>query len=133
MIDVSGRDARVREAGTSSEVGIILLDLVLGRAAHPDPARSLAAAIRDARARAERGPRARGLARAGAAAEGDRRSLTAIASVVGTEKDPQGLAGQVASLEAAGVVVLPSSAQAARAAALALRPELAGTLPGGVR
>ena len=94
MIDVSERDARVREAGASSEVGMILLDLVLGRAAHPDPARSLASAIRDARACAER----------------DGRSLTAIASVVGTERDSQGLTGQVARLDAAGVVVLPSSA-----------------------
>jgi len=117
MIDVSARDARVREAGASSEVAVILLDLVLGRAAHPDPARSLAAAIGDARAAAAR----------------DERALLAIASVVGTEGDPQGLAGQAASLEAAGVVVLPSSAQAARAAALALRPELSATLLDGER
>jgi len=117
MIDVSARDARVRAAGSSADVGVILLDLVLGRAAHPDPARSLAAAIRDARAVAER----------------DGRSLAAIGSVVGTERDPQGLAGQVAMLEAAGVVVLPSSAQAARAAALALRPELAATMSAGAR
>jgi FdrA protein len=96
---------------------MILLDLVLGRAAHPDPARSLASAIRDARACAER----------------DGRSLTAIASVVGTESDSQGLTGQVARLDAAGVVVLPSSAQAARAAGLALRPELAATMLGGGR
>ena len=117
MIDVSARDARVREAGASPEVGVILVDLVLGRAAHPDPARSLAAAIRDARAAAERAGR----------------SLVAIGSVVGTESDPQGLAGQVAALEAAGAIVLPSSAQAARAAALALRPELAPAMLGGER
>jgi len=66
-------------------------------------------------------------------AERDGRSLAAIGSVVGTERDPQGLAGQVAMLEAAGVVVLPSSAQAARAAALALRPELAATMSAGAR
>ena len=117
MIDVSARDARVREAGASPDVGVILLDLVLGRAAHPDPARSLAAAIRDARASA---------ARAG-------RSLAAFGSVVGTGRDPQGLAGQAAALEAAGVVVLPSNAQAARAAALALRPDLAPTMLDGAR
>ena len=117
MIDVSARDGRMREAGASADVGVLLLDLVLGRAAHPDPARSLAAAIRDARAAAER----------------DGRSLAAIGSVVGTAGDPQGLAGQVALLEAAGVLVLPSSAQAARAAALALRPELAATMLDGAR
>jgi hypothetical protein len=37
---------------------------------------------------------------------------------VGTDGDPQGLAAQTGQLEAAGVWVLPSNAQAARAAAL---------------
>jgi FdrA protein len=112
MLDPAGRAARVREAGRSPEVGVLLLDLVLGRAAHPDPARALSAAIRDARASAERQGRA----------------LLAIASVVGTEADPQGLRAQVAALEAAGVEVLPSTAEAARFAALALEPELAPRL-----
>ena len=51
--------------------------------------------------------------------------------MVGTERDPQGLRGQIAALEAAGVVVLPSNAQAARFAALLLRPDLDATLLGG--
>jgi len=41
-----------------------------------------------------------------------------VASVCGTDGDPQGLDGQVARLEAEGAVVMPSSAQAARFAAL---------------
>jgi hypothetical protein len=45
-------------------------------------------------------------------------------------RDPQGLLGQVARLEAAGVEVLPSNAEAARFAALLLRSELAPTLLG---
>jgi FdrA protein len=117
MLDPSLRDARVREAAGSSEVGVILLDVVLGRAAHPDPARSLSAAIREARALAER----------------DRRSLAVVASVVGTAGDPQGLHGQIGMLEAAGVTVLPSNAQAARFAALALRPDQAPALLGEAR
>jgi FdrA protein len=40
-----------------------------------------------------------------------------VASVVGTAGDPQGLGRQVARLESAGAWVLPSNAQAARAAA----------------
>ena len=107
MLDPSARDAHVREAGRAGAIGVLLLDLVLGRAAHPDPARSLSAAIRDARAAAERAGR----------------PLLAIASVIGTEGDPQGLRGQVAALEAAGVEVLRSNAEAARFAALALEPE----------
>jgi FdrA protein len=74
-------------------------------------------AIRDARARAER----------------DRRALVVVASVVGTAQDPQGLASQIAALEAAGVVVLPSNAEAARFAALALVPDLAARLLGDAR
>jgi FdrA protein len=117
MIDPSGRGARIREAGRSPEVGVLLVDLVLGRAAHPDPAGPLRAAIRDARDSA---------ARAG-------RSLAVVASVVGTERDPQGLSAQTAALEAAGVHVLPSSAQAARFAALLVKPALGETLLAGMR
>jgi FdrA protein len=112
MLDPSLRDAKIREAASSPEIGVILLDVVLGRAAHPDPARSLSAAIRDARTVAER----------------QGRSLPVVASVVGTAGDPQGLANQIALLEAAGVTVLPSNAQAARFAALALRPDQAPAL-----
>lgn len=112
MIDPSGREAMIRSAGGARDTGVLLLDLVLGRAAHPDPARSLAAAIRDARAAAAR----------------DGRALAVVASVVGTEQDPQGLAAQTRALEAAGAVVLPSNAQAARFAALTLAPTLIATL-----
>jgi FdrA protein len=112
MIDPSQREAMVREAGGARDVGVLLLDLVLGRAAHPDPARPLAAAIRDARGRAQQ----------------DGRALVVVAAVVGTEQDPQGLASQIAALEAAGAVVLPSNAEAARFAALALVPDLAARL-----
>ena len=117
MIDPSKRAAMVREAGDASDVGVLLLDLVLGRAAHADPARPLAAAIRDARARAQQ----------------DGRPLVVVASVVGTARDPQGLGSQVAALEGAGAVVLPSNAEAARFAALALVPDLAARLLGDAR
>jgi FdrA protein len=117
MLDPTLRDTKVREAGGSPEVGVLLLDLVLGRAAHLDPARSLSAAIRDARAAAER----------------DGRTLAVVASVVGTASDPQGLSGQISMLEAAGVTVLPSNAEAARFAALVLRPDHAPALLGEAR
>jgi FdrA protein len=107
----------VRQAGDDVGVGVLLLDLVLGRAAHPDPAPSLAAAIRDARRRG---------AQAG-------RTLVVVASVVGTVGDPQPLAAQNAALEGAGAIVLPSNAEAARFAALALVPALAAPLLGDTR
>jgi FdrA protein len=109
MLDPEARAARVREAGRDPAAGVVLVDLVLGRGVHPDPAGPLAAAVRDARA----------------AATAAGRPLAAVASVVGTAADPQGLAGQVAALEAAGCEVLPSNAQAARFAALLARPALA--------
>jgi hypothetical protein len=117
MIDPSERDARIRAAGAAPALGALLVDLVLGRAAHPDPAHSLAAAVREARTVA---------ARAG-------RSLAVVASVVGTEADPQGLRAQTATLERAGVQILPSNAQASRFAALLLRPELANRLLPGAQ
>ena len=114
MIDAAGRADRIVAAGDAPEVGVVLLDVVLGRGAHPDPAGPVAEAVEAARQRA--------------AARG--RRLTAVASVVGAPRDPQGLSGQIARLEAAGVTVLPSNAEAARFAALLLRPELAATLLG---
>ncbi len=46
------------------------------------------------------------------------RGLALIASVVGTEDDPQRRSRQVAALRTAGVAVMDSNAQAARLAAL---------------
>ena len=117
MIDPSERAARVREAGARPEVSVLLVDLVLGRAAHPDPAGPLAAAVREARAAAGR----------------DARSLAVVASVVGTERDPQGLRAQIGTLEAAGVEVLPSNAQASRFAGLLVNPELGAAMLAGAR
>lgn len=114
MLDPAARDARVLDAGRTGGAGVLLLDLVLGRAAHPDPAASLAHAVREARQAADRAGR----------------RLLAVASVVGTEADPQGLRGQVEMLTSAGIEVLPSNAQAARFAALLLRPDLVPSLLG---
>jgi FdrA protein len=94
----------VAVAGEDPTVGVLLLDLVLGVGVHDDPAPPLAAAV----------------ARATAAAARAGRRLAAVASVVGTRQDPQDLSRQVAQLESAGIVVLPSNAEAARLAGLAL-------------
>lgn len=115
MLDPEARAVRVREAGRDPRVGVLLVDLVLGRGAHADPAAPLAAAIGDARG----------------AAAADGRSLAVVASIIGTAEDPQGLGGQVAALEAAGAEVLRSNAQASRLAALLVRPELTASLLGG--
>ncbi|MBI2155708.1 MAG: acyl-CoA synthetase FdrA [Candidatus Rokubacteria bacterium] len=101
MIDGTVRREWIEREGGDPETAVLLLDLVLGYGAHGDPAGEILPAIRNAR-------------RAAAAAG---RGLAVVASVCGTAGDPQGLAAQTAALEAAGVIVLPSNAQAARLAA----------------
>jgi FdrA protein len=112
MIDPETRLELLRKDARAEGLGVLLFDLVLGRGADPDPAGGLAVEYE--------------AARAAAAAAG--RRLAAVASVVGTSGDPQGLARQVSRLEAAGIEVLPSNAEAARFAALLVRPELSETL-----
>ncbi|MFQ5692516.1 MAG: acyl-CoA synthetase FdrA, partial [Nitrospinota bacterium] len=104
MIDPGVRNDRIlREAG-DAEAAVLLLDVVLGFGAHEDPAGSAAEAVRAAREAA---------GKAG-------RGLSVVASVCGTEGDPQVLSAQEGVLREAGVRVFPSNARAARfAAALA--------------
>jgi succinyl-CoA synthetase alpha subunit len=94
------RDWIVREARDPA-TAVLLLDLVLGHGAHPDPAGELVPALETARSRARAGGR----------------GLAIVASVTGTDADPQNRSLQVARLQAAGVAVMPSNAQAARLAA----------------
>jgi FdrA protein len=104
MIDPSTRSERiVREA--DEDVAVMLLDVVLGYGSHPDPAGEVAQQIQEARAKLE-------------AAGGD---LTVIASVCGTEGDPQSLRASRETLSDAGVIVMPSNAQAVRLAGRLLK------------
>jgi FdrA protein len=98
MIAPSLRDGEVLSSAKDRSVGIVLADCVLGYGAHPDPAGSLADAAR----------------RAIESARKDGRDLLVIASVTGTDGDPQNLSRQVAALTGAGVLVAPSNAAAAR-------------------
>ena len=106
MLDMTLRAARLRQDSADPEVAVLLLDVVLGFGVHPDPAGALAPVIADARAAA----RAAG------------RHLAVVASVCGTDDDPQHRARQVAQLESAGVLVEESNARAALlAGAIAMR------------
>lgn len=100
MLDPTVRIQEIERGGKDPAVAVLLLDVVLGHGAARDPAGDLAPALEAAQAEA----RARGA------------NLAVVATVVGAADDPQGLRGQVARLEAAGAWVLPSNAQAARAA-----------------
>lgn len=97
MIEPSVRDDALTDAVTDDSVGVILLDLVLGYGAHDDPAGHLIASL------------------------GDTAGKRVIASVTGTEQDPQRRSAQVAKLEKAGIAVAPSNADAAALALICLR------------
>lgn len=101
MIDFRLRIDRIAEESADPEVAVILLDVVLGYGAHADPAGQLVPAI-DA-------------ARELAASEG--RTLAFVASVCGTDSDPQGLSRQEQMLRDAGVLLGRSNAHATRIAA----------------
>ena len=100
MIDNDLRIRRLMQEASDPEVAVVVLDLVLGYGAHPDPAGELGPAIRQART----------------LAVGEGRELIVVASVTGTDEDPQGLSRQVRALEESGVVVASCNAAAARLA-----------------
>lgn len=105
MIDYSLRCDRIVEETEDPECGVILLDVVLGHGSHPDPSETLVPAVQKARKTAGK----------------QGRQLSFIASVTGTDMDPQNYAGQISALEDAGVTILPSNAQAARYAGLIIK------------
>jgi FdrA protein len=95
MIDNDLRIRRLFQEVRDPEVAVIMLDVVLGHGAHPDPASELAPAIRQAKE----------------LAKGE---LPVVASVTGTQLDPQCLDVQVRALQEAGALVCDSNAAAAR-------------------
>jgi FdrA protein len=98
----------LRQQGTDPAVAAIILDVVLGHGAHPDPAAELAPICRDIIAGG--GPQI-------------------IIYVLGTDQDPQDRAAQVRAFVDAGCVVTATAARVSLvAAALASRkPEIATT------
>ena len=100
MIDPSLRLERIATEAADPSCGVLLLDLVLGHGAHPDPGPELAAAVGGARA----------------TAAGAGRDLPVVVSLTGTRGDPQGLARTAEALAAAGAAVHLSNAAATRAA-----------------
>ena len=102
MIDNDLRIRRLLQEARDPETAVILLDVVLGYGAHPDPAVELGPAIRQARS----------------LAYSDGRRLPVVASVTGTDRDPQGLRQTVSALGAAGASICDSNAAAARLAGM---------------
>jgi FdrA protein len=93
MVDLGVRLEHI--AAIDEQVGCLLLDVVIGHGSHPDPAGELAPALRTL-------------------------EIPVIAHVCGTDADPQDATRQEETLRAAGVIVAPTNAAAARLAARAL-------------
>lgn len=98
MIDPTARNELLKQALASADTAVILLDVVIGYGAHADPAGSLAEVLSG---RPKNGP-------------------VVIASVTGTEADPQIYSSQVRRLREAGVIVAASNARAVERAAAIL-------------
>lgn len=104
MLDNDLRVRRIHAEAADPETGLLLLDVVLGDGAHPDPASELAPAIREAIATAN--------------ASG--RELSVVAVVIGTDADPQGLDRQIEQLTDVGAHVFTRHDEAIRAVGRAL-------------
>jgi FdrA protein len=101
MIDPTLRNARLLQEAADPATACLLLDVVLGYGAHPDPAGALVATL----AEIEQLARSAG------------RTVPVLVSLCGTEADPQRLSEQDRALRAAGALIFVSNAAAAEAAA----------------
>ncbi len=93
MIDPTLRLEAIDRLAASGEPAVLLLDVVLGYGADPDPAGALVPALAAARART---------------------TLPVVVALIGTEADPQGWSRQADALATAGAHVFASNAQATR-------------------
>jgi FdrA protein len=96
MIDAEARIDILREHAADEQVAAVILDVVLGYGAHPDPAAVLAPVC--AQIMTGGGPQV-------------------VAYVLGTEQDPQGLHAQRDTLVEAGCIVTETAARASLTAA----------------
>jgi hypothetical protein len=110
MIDFRLRNEHIVATASDPSTAVMLVDIVLGYGSHDDPAGAIIPAIGQARQ----------------IARDAGRPLTIVGTVCGTESDPQGLTRQEATLRAAGVLLAPSNAQAARLAAWIVTGAAAG-------
>lgn len=95
IIDPRLRASMLADLAERGDIGAVLIDVILGDLAHPDPAETLIPSLQTLRVGA---------------------NPEVIAVLVGTAADPQGLERQRARLEEMGVRVYASNAAAARAA-----------------
>jgi succinyl-CoA synthetase alpha subunit len=100
MIDPEVRINKIKECAKDENTGVILFDCVLGYGSHPDMAGALSGAIKEVMQEAKEAGR----------------SLYFVATVCGTEFDPQNYQATIKTLKECGVLVETSNARAVRLA-----------------
>jgi FdrA protein len=115
MMDNDLRLRRLQQEALDPETAVILLDVVLGYGAHPDPAGELGPAIAQARSAAQKAGR----------------FLEVVAVVVGTDEDPQDMHAQMHQLVQAGAHVETSNGAAVRYVGGLLQALAPTTAPAG--
>ncbi|GAB4360631.1 MAG: acyl-CoA synthetase FdrA [Gammaproteobacteria bacterium] len=101
MIDLGLRNERILQEADDPEVAVILFDLVLGYGSHADPAKEMVPVVLEARRKA---------------IKTDHHPVF-VASVCGTDQDPQNLKRQEEALREAGVLLAGSNCEAVHIAA----------------
>jgi len=96
MMDNDLRLRRLRQEASDPEVAAIILDLVLGEGAHPNPASEIAPVIIEAKR----------------IAKGADRNLEIAVIVVGTDEDSKDMEEQISMMVAAGALVFDNTADA---------------------
>jgi len=106
MLEPEMRHERILQEAADPNTAVILMDFVLGYGVHPDPVGAILPALNSAKRIA-----------------GKRNChLSIVASVCGTDLDPQNRSEQIRKLKGIGAVVMPNNAQAVNIAkAIALR------------
>lgn len=94
MMDYTLRNRRILQDAADPATAVVLLDVVLGYGAHPDPAAELCPVLREAC-----------------------RQVAVVCSVTGTDHDPQNRSATVKRLQQAGAIVMESNAAACKLAA----------------
>lgn len=98
MIDPIGRVERLPKEAEDEEVAVILMDFVIGYGSNMDPAGEMLPYIIEAKKTMEK----------------KGKYLAVIGYICGTDNDPQSYKAQKEKLEKAGVILMPSNAQAVR-------------------
>jgi FdrA protein len=108
MIEPGLRRYQLLEIARQPQAAVVICDVILGWGAHPDPASVLAQDWQEAKA----------------LAHANGQGIICIASVCGTDDDPQNYSHQCRVLRENGIILAENNAQAVRVAASLIRPPL---------